>query len=87
MALRVPGAAGSATLTRQQLESLATPLFRRLRLPIDVACWQVGWNRGECPTIVAGRHVGCNNTVQHIDVACWQVGWNASEYPTDVACW
>ena len=42
MALRVPGVAGGAvTLTRQQLESLATPLFRRLRLPVDAACWQV----------------------------------------------
>ena len=51
MALRVPGAVGSATLTRQQLESLATPLFRRLRLPIDVACWQVGAAAMECRDI------------------------------------
>ncbi len=59
VALRVPGAGGGlAVLTRQALESLAAPLFRRMRLPIDAACWQVrrgprpcsrggvGWGKG-----------------------------------------
>jgi len=42
VALRVPGAGGGlAVLTRQALESLAAPLFRRMRLPVDAACWQV----------------------------------------------
>jgi len=53
-----PGRPGLAVLTRQALESLAAPLFRRMRLPIDAACWQVrrgprpcsrggvGWGKG-----------------------------------------
>ena len=35
------GRGAEAVLTRQLLEELAAPLFRRLRMPIDVACWQV----------------------------------------------
>ena len=46
VALRLPlggpdGRGAEAVLTRQLLEELAAPLFRRLRMPIDVACWQV----------------------------------------------
>jgi len=38
----VPGAGGGpVVLMRQALESLAAPLFRRMRLPVDAACWQV----------------------------------------------
>ena len=28
-------------LTRQHFEKLATPLFQRMRLAVDEACWQV----------------------------------------------
>ena len=46
VALRVPvgGADGqgvAAVLTRQHFEKLATPLFERMRLAVDEACWQV----------------------------------------------
>ncbi len=44
--LRMPvgGASGGpleVVLTQRELERLAAPLFRRARLPIDQACWQV----------------------------------------------
>lgn len=46
VALRLPvggpdGTGSEAVLTRQLFEELAAPLYRRLRMPIDVACWQV----------------------------------------------
>ena len=46
VALRLPlggpdGRGAEAVLTRQLLEELTAALFRRLRMPIDVACWQV----------------------------------------------
>ena len=37
-----PGGRGvAAVLTRQHFEKLATPLFERMRLAVDEACWQV----------------------------------------------
>ena len=37
-----PGGGGMvATLSRQDLEKLSVALFRRARLPVDQACWQV----------------------------------------------
>lgn len=44
--LRLPvgGSAGGGvkfTLTRTEVERLATPLFQRCRLPVERACWQV----------------------------------------------
>ena len=46
VSLKVPvgGADGqgvAAVLTRQHFEKLATPLFERMRLAVDEACWQV----------------------------------------------
>ena len=45
VALQLPaGLTGEATkiiLTRQEVESMAKPLFRAARNPIDAACWQV----------------------------------------------
>ena len=45
VALKLPlggpeGKGSEAVLTRQVFEELAAPLYRRLRMPIDVACWQ-----------------------------------------------
>lgn len=46
MALRLPvggrdGAGVEAVLTRQQLEKLCAPLFKRMGKAVDEACWQV----------------------------------------------
>ncbi|KAK9810103.1 hypothetical protein WJX72_004949 [[Myrmecia] bisecta] len=35
-----------AVLTRQELEKMTAPLFRRARLPLDQACWQAGVDLG-----------------------------------------
>ena len=32
-----------AVLSQQEFESLSADLFRRARLPLDEACWQVGY--------------------------------------------
>ena len=42
--LPIGGTDGKGTevvLTRQHFEKLATPLFQRMRLAVDEACWQV----------------------------------------------
>jgi heat shock protein 1/8 len=45
--LRMPVAGGvEATLSRQTLEKLTAPLFRRARAPLDQACWQAGVDLG-----------------------------------------
>ena len=45
--LRVPLAGGvEAQLTRQGFEGLCKQLFRRARLPLDRACWQVCGGEG-----------------------------------------
>ena len=46
VSLKVPvggpnGKGVEAVLTRQHFEKLATPLFERMRLAVDEACWQV----------------------------------------------
>ncbi|CAL5225668.1 g8531 [Coccomyxa viridis] len=51
VSLKVPvgGADGqgvAAVLTRQHFEKLATPLFERMRLAVDEACWQAGVDLG-----------------------------------------
>ena len=46
MALSLPlGKSGEpivVKLTRAELDKLTAPLFRRLQLPVDACCWQVG---------------------------------------------
>jgi heat shock protein 1/8 len=45
--IRMPVAGGiEAFLNRQKFESLAEDLFRRARLPLDMACWQAGVDLG-----------------------------------------
>lgn len=46
VSLKVPvggpdGRGVAVVLTRQHFEKLATPLFERMRLAVDEACWQV----------------------------------------------
>ena len=46
VALKLPiggsdGKGMEVVLTRQHFEKLATPLFQRMRLAVDEACWQV----------------------------------------------
>ena len=41
-----------AVLTRQHFEKLATPLFERMRLAVDEACWQV------CPLFLIPKLTG-----------------------------
>ena len=56
VALRLPvgggGAGTEAVLTRQQLEKLSAPLFKRMGKAVDEACWQVG-------TILCGSAGSC----------------------------
>ena len=37
----IDGKGMEVVLTRQHFEHLATPLFQRMRLAVDEACWQV----------------------------------------------
>ncbi|BDA40814.1 Chaperone protein dnaK [Coccomyxa sp. Obi] len=50
VALRLPvgggGAGTEAVLTRQQLEKLSAPLFKRMGKAVDEACWQAGMDLG-----------------------------------------
>lgn len=58
--IRMPVGGGvEAELTRQKFEGLTADLFRRARLPLDQACWQVGMRASR-----AGELRGCGQRLE-----------------------
>ncbi len=59
-------------LTRQQLEKLSAPLFKRMGKAVDEACWQVGFTLILVEVLGLVAHLLSRNNVSAL-VAMWMM--------------